>query len=262
MRRDWYTVLFLLLASAILAAPGWSTVASGVVSVADNATVTFPQPINPTPVVVCSAQLSGKALLAAAIKVTAKDFKVIIRDTYGNVPSGSVWVQWVAVANEGGVRGGTTTVTNNQVITFPSSFGVTPTVVTSGTMGGIPCLVAAIDNAPDKFGVYLKSHAGSTSGTAQISWIATTPRDTWRCGVTKYNNGAGLTFTALPVVPTIVTSGNGGEAVATCAVNNAAGGATLSLRKHDDSAAQNVWVQWWALPPGMVTYYPPLVAPH
>jgi hypothetical protein len=251
-------VVYLLLG----AAPGWSTVASGVVSVANGATITFPQGLNPTPVVVCSAQVNGRALLAAATNVTTTHFKVLIRDTAGRTPSGAVWVQWVAAGNEGGVRCGTASITNCQVITFSSNFTTTPTIVTSGTMGGTPCMVAAINNATDRFGVYLKSHAGSTSGSAQISWIAVLPRDIWRCGVTRYNDGARLTCTALPTVPTIVTSGNGGEAVATCAVGNQANGARLSLRRHDDTAAQSAWVQWWALPAGLVSYTPPLVAPH
>jgi hypothetical protein len=252
-----------LLAGLVLwAAPGWSTVASGVVSVVNNATITFPHAINPLPVVVCSAQLNGKAILAAATNVTTANFQVLIRDTANNVPAGTVWVQWVAAANEAGVRCGTASLANGQTVAFPSAFPSTPTVVTSGTLGGTPCMVAAINNAVDKFGVYIKSHSGSTSGTAQVGWIATVPRSTWRCGVTRHNDGARLSFEALPAIPTIITSGNGGGAVATCAVNNAADGALLSLRKHDNTVAQNVWVQWWALPAGLASYTPPLVVPH
>jgi hypothetical protein len=246
----------------VIVAPGWGTVESGVVSVGNNATVTFPHVINPLPVVVCSAQVNGQALMAAATNVTTTNFRVLIRDTANNIPAGNVWVQWVAAANEAGVRCGTASVSQGQTITFPSAFPTTPTVVTSGTMGDAPCMVAAINNAKANFGVWFKSHSGSTSGTAQVSWIATVPRSTWRCGVTRYNDRARLSFAALPAVPTIVTSGNGGEAVATCAVSNAADGALLTLRRHNGSAAQNVWLQWWALPAGMASYTPPLVAPH
>jgi len=246
----------------LIAAPGWCNAQSGVVSVGNNATITFARAFSPPPVVVCSAQVNGQAVLAAAADVTTTNFKVLIRDTAGNAPTSGVWVQWVAASNEAGLRCGTAAVSQGQVITFSSAFSSTPTVVTSGTMGGTPCMVAAINNSPTNVGVRFKSHSGSTSGSAQVSWIATVPRSTWRCGVAQYNDGAGLTFAALPAVPTIITSGNGGEAVATCAVNNAAAGALLSLRKHDATAAQNVWVQWWALPAGVASYYPPLVMPH
>jgi hypothetical protein len=232
-------------------APGLAMVQSGVVSVGNNATITFPKAFVSNPTVVCSAQ-NGAAIMAAPTQISKTSFKVLLRDTNNNTVS-SAWVQWVAALAEPGVQCGITTVSNGGSLTFPTAFTTVPTVVTSALQAGNPVMVTAINNAKNKCGVWFATHNGSSSGTVAVYWIATVPRSSWRCGVTQYSNGAALSFPALSAPPAIVTCGNCSGAVAAAGLNNSASGCSLSLRKHDNSAAGNTWVQWWAVPGGVAS---------
>ena len=253
MQQRWCLVPLLLVCLVWLAAPGLAMVESGLVSVGNNATITFPKAFASTPTVVCSAQSGSAAIMAALTSISKTNFKVLLRDTYNNTPS-SAWVQWVAAVTEPGVQCGITTVSNGGHLSFPTAFASTPTVVTSGLQAGNPVMVTAISNSTSGCGIYFATHSGSTSNTVGVYWIATVPRSTWRCGVTKYSDGAALSFPALPGTPTIVTAGNdGGGAVAASALTNTASGAGLSLRRHDNTSAQNIWVQWWAVPGGVAS---------
>jgi hypothetical protein len=262
MRQYWVLTLVLLASVSLIATPGWGVVQAGVVKVARGAAITFPRPFSTTPIVVCSGQTGSRAMIMDATDTTRTGFHVQIIDTYGNWATGTVWVQWVAATAESGVQCGERSIHFGDKLTFRTPFPSTPTIVTSAMAGSNPVMVSAINNSPTGCNFWFAEHYGSPPLLADVSWIAIVPRSSWRCGVTKHSDGSHLSFPALPATPVIITSGNCGGAITTAAVNNTVSGATLSLRKHDNTAAQNAWVQWWALPAGIASNQIPLVMPH
>ncbi|MCX6377111.1 MAG: hypothetical protein NTU88_13940, partial [Armatimonadetes bacterium] len=72
-----------------------------------------------------------------------------------------------------------------------------------------------------------------------------------QCGVAQYNDGQTVSFArAFPSSPVIVTSAQkDGKAVSSCAVSNAAGGFSISLRDDAKRSVSGAWVQWIAFIP-------------
>ena len=108
-------------------------------------------------------------------------------------------------------------------------------------------LTGAMNNAASGFDVAITDDQGATVSGAVLLWMAVVPKPAngfkgkW---AKTMSNGANVSFApAFPAGPAYVLFLPAGRSTAG-AVSNRNDGFTLSLIKHDGTAASSYWVQW------------------
>jgi len=215
--------------------------------------VTFPTQFSDAPVTLTSAQVGGKAISSAAVSVTKSGFFISLYDDVGNAVN-NAWVQWIAFIPDASKNciGGIVQASNMQHISFPQ-LASGPVIVTNAQIGGIACISGAVNNASSGFDLYLVDDHGTGINNAWLLWMAVIPgqKNTFKGEVRQMNDGENIRFTpSFTAGAAYVLSAQPG--IIAAAINNRLDGFSLSLVKHDGTAASGRWTQWIGYAGGQV----------
>ena len=161
-----------------------SPLRGGVLKTSDNQPIGLPVPPGTpvgVPVIVCSAQKGGKALMAAAADNSMLGFFVRIRDLHG-VPVRDAWVQWVAAVPpceltlvdgaRATLRGAVERRQDSQRISFTPNLASLPTLVSSSQIGGVPQMACSVSNSTSGTTISIIEHTGAGARDGWLQWLA------------------------------------------------------------------------------------------
>ena len=163
---------------AVVPAPGIQ-VQANVASRKNGDHVTFVQPFTQTPVIICSAQVNGRALLASAVNNSPAGFTLSLLDLDGNPVTGGAWVQYIALVPTAGkdaftgveIQAGICQANSGGRINFAQAFtkGV---VITCSAQSGDAVAAGAVGNSATGFTLAMNNHAGQSVNSAWVQWLA------------------------------------------------------------------------------------------
>ncbi len=161
-----------------------SPLRGAVLQASDNQPIGLPVPPGTppgVPVIVCSAQKNGKAVMAAAVDNSGLGFFVRIRDLRGAPVSGA-WLQYVAalpptevVLSDGGkakLLGAVERRADGQRLGFAPALASMPTVVSSSQLGGMPQMACSVNNSTTGTTISMIESSGARARDGWLQWLA------------------------------------------------------------------------------------------
>lgn len=142
-----------------------------VVKCKDGDVINFGRNLPRTPVILTNAQSGSIAYCAGAANNSSRGFQLKLADAQGSRGK-RAWVQWVAMNLPLAFRGGVKQLNDNRKINFSPSFSFTPVILTSGQIGGIPCIIGAADNRTTGYYLKIRDLSGKSISEAWTQWIA------------------------------------------------------------------------------------------
>ncbi|MCD6359778.1 MAG: PKD domain-containing protein [Armatimonadetes bacterium] len=165
---------------AFVPMPG-SPLRGGVARMSDGQMVNLPADMGGVPVIVCSAQRGGAAVLAAAVDNSATHFRLQLRSPQGRKVR-KAWVQWAAVVTPAQVQSGDGSTTriigrvqqyaNGQHISFSPALPALPAVIISSQRNGVPQAACSINNGKTGADISIVEHTGAGAGASWVQWLA------------------------------------------------------------------------------------------
>jgi len=144
----------------------------------DNAQVNITPAFSGPPVIICNAQVSGKAVLACAMDNAAGGFKLCLRDLNG-VPVSRAWVQWLAVqcplklkltTGRLSASGKVLKASDGYRCSYPQ-MPAEPVVLGSAQLGNA-YLVGPTSRTATQAVLSIRSHDNQPGGSVWLQWLA------------------------------------------------------------------------------------------